>query len=60
MLPESFDQWIQSGLFFLPKKRPQGQGIDGKVVIVDAMDIEIEHLQKKQSRYYSGKHKVIC
>lgn len=43
------DQLIQSGLFSLPKKLPQGQGIDWEVVLVDATDIEIERPQKNRA-----------
>lgn len=43
------DQLIQSGLFSLSKKLPQGQGIDWEVVLVDATDIEIERPQKNRA-----------
>jgi hypothetical protein len=33
----------------LPKKLPQGQGVDWEVVIVDATDIEIERPQKNSA-----------
>lgn len=42
------DQLIRSGLFSLPKKLPQGQGVDWEVVVVDATDLEIERPKKNR------------
>lgn len=53
------DQLIQSGLFSLPKKLPQGQGVDWEVVIVDATDIEIERPQKNSAVTTVGNTKRI-
>lgn len=40
------DRLIHSGLFALPKKLPQGGGVDWEVVLVDATEVEIERPQK--------------
>ena len=39
---------ITSKKFHLPKKLPQGQGIDWKVVIVDATEMTIERPKKTE------------
>lgn len=40
------DRLIGSGLFSLPKKLPQGEGMDWDVVVVDATEVAIDRPQK--------------
>ncbi|WP_374253617.1 transposase family protein [Acinetobacter brisouii] len=44
------DCLIQSGLFNLPKKLPDGEGIDWNVVIVDATEIPIQRPKKNRRK----------
>ena len=44
------DCLIQSNLFTLPKKLPEGEGIDWNVVIVDATEIPIQRPKKTEKK----------
>ena len=44
------DCLIQSNLFTLPKKLPEGEGIDWNVVIVDATEIPIQRPKKTEEK----------
>ena len=53
------DRLIQSNLFNLPKKLPEGKSIDWNVVIVDATEIPIQRPKKteeKLQRQEKGTH----